>query len=105
MDQDLGWSATYNSIATGIAENNISNAIKLFPVPVKDVLNITLLEAITGTLKIQIYDITGQKVLSETWNPKGNTSIKVDVTLLRTGAYIVELNSEKFNIHKKLIKQ
>jgi len=103
--QDFGWDATYSSITLSINENNISDAIVLYPVPAKKEINIVVPSNITGFAILNIYNFTGQAVRSEKVSLSDKTVIISDVSSLKSGIYTIEINTEKYCIHKKFVKQ
>jgi hypothetical protein len=105
INQDFGWDATYSSITSGIVEKNISNAIVLYPVPAKNEINLVIPSYIKGSAIINIYNFTGQAVHSEKICLDNKTVITSDVHSLNSGIYTIEINTGKYCIHKKFIKQ
>lgn len=73
---------------------------KIYPVPVKDVLHIEFKKSIQVS-SIQIYNTLGQLVLS---NPNAQQTKTVDVSSLKTGNYVVRINSEKGSSSAKFVK-
>ncbi|MBS7787073.1 T9SS type A sorting domain-containing protein [Flavobacterium sp. CYK-55] len=73
---------------------------KIYPVPVKDVLNIEIKKSIQVS-SIQIYNTLGQLVLTI---PSAQQTKTVDVSSLKTGNYVVKVNSEKGSSSAKLVK-
>ena len=83
----------YYSFPSGI-ETPESIGLELFPNPVTNVLNIHS----TAGLKfnsVQVYSIDGRLILTSTVNSNNS---RVDVSSLKTGAYIIELNAESGTI-------
>jgi len=71
-----------NEIATGIQSTEIPN-LKLFPNPVKDVINITAENLIN---KVEIYTLDGKIVMQE-----NNFTGKMNVSSLVKGVYMVRV--------------
>lgn len=69
----------YNSLATEDFSSN-NNSIKLYPNPVKDILNI---ETALEVKSVEIYTIQGQKVMS-------STEKQINVSHLASGIYLVK---------------
>jgi len=78
-----------------------SNNITLYPNPLKnnELLSIGNLE--NGNLDVFIYDITGKMVIKKLIS--NNRSLKVNVSNLNQGIYLVKLVSDKKSITQKLI--
>jgi hypothetical protein len=74
--------------------------LKIYPVPVKDVLNIEFKKSIQVS-SIQIYNTLGQLVLTV---PSAQQTKTVDVSSLKTGNYVVKINSEKGSSNAKFVK-
>ncbi|WP_250434444.1 endonuclease [Hanstruepera flava] len=74
------------------------NEIKIYPNPVKDILNINLKNPEkTG---ISIYNILGKQVLNETLMRSGT----INTSKLKNGVYVVKIIQGNKSISKKLIK-
>jgi len=69
------------------------------PNPVKDVLNIGYDESITN---ITVFNLLGQKVME---NTAGSTSVRLDMSTLSSGSYIVKVASDDQVRSIKVIKQ
>ncbi len=73
--------------------------LKYYPNPVDGELNISYMEEIT---KVEIFTITGQKVLSNTYQ---NNEVKVDLSRLSSGTYLVKLETAKASQFVKVVKK
>ncbi len=60
-----------------------------YPIPVKDVLNLTLPTRATGTVDIHLFSIQGQLVISK--KMEASELFKLDLTMLETGHYLLRL--------------
>ncbi len=74
--------------------------VAVFPNPVRDILNINLLESITA--KVSISDINGRTVKNININ-EANASI--NVSDLSSGVYMLNITTDKGTSTKKIIKQ
>lgn len=72
------------------AGNNVPQNIKVFPIPVKDFLNIELPENASGKIQIVIYSADGRKVMSENVNASKHTTLNVQH--LAKGTYFGTVN-------------
>jgi hypothetical protein len=82
--------------ALGTNQFKIDN-LTTFPNPVKDILQLKTIEKV---LKIEVYDITGRILSSNSVNEN-----KVDLTALKTGNYILKIYSENGITNTKIIKE
>ena len=82
----------------GITENIVLD-FKLYPNPVKDILNIE-----TNNVNIQnvnIYDVLGKKV----WSQSELTSNSINISSLNKGLYFIKLTSEGQSVTRKIVKE
>ncbi|NTW31883.1 MAG: T9SS type A sorting domain-containing protein [Bacteroidetes bacterium] len=105
INQDFGWDATYTTTGSGIDEKSISDAVIVYPIPAKSEINIVIPAQISGSAILNIYNFTGQTVRSEKVSLDNKTVINTDVSLLNAGIYNIEINTTKYCIHKKFVKQ
>lgn len=93
---------------TGVQNYNIPSAYSLqqnFPNPFNPVTVIKFSLPVTGTVKINVYDITG-KVISELVNKKydaGNFEIRFDGSVLSSGVYFYRMTAPGFTEVKKMM--
>ncbi|PKQ46938.1 T9SS type A sorting domain-containing protein [Confluentibacter flavum] len=76
-----------------------TNQIMIYPNPVKNNTKIYLQDLNNGT--VSIFDINGRMVLSKEVHNNTNT---LDLSHLSAGLYLLNLNSDKGSITKKIIK-
>lgn len=86
-------------------ENSSSASLKLINNPVKDKIEISLNNS-GANYEIDIYDVSGKQLISETVNQKGiiNNKLTFDVSHLKTGMYFVVANSENESKTFKVFK-
>jgi len=77
----------------------INNYVILSPIPVKNMLNITLNKPMTIS-EIKIYNTLGQLVIS-----KVNSNQSIDVSNLESGNYFVKIITDKGILNEKFIKE
>lgn len=77
----------------------INNYVILSPIPVKNMLNITLNKPMTIS-EIKIYNSLGQLVIS-----KVNPNHSIDVSNLESGNYFVKIITDKGILNEKFIKE
>lgn len=73
-------------------------AFSYYPNPVADVLNLHYSENITG---VQVFSIVGQQVVSAAYN---ESSVKLDLSQLASGTYIVKVSTENASKTIKVVK-
>ena len=90
------------SSITGIQGQESSSNISVFPNPTHDFLRINSTQN-TGTLSIQILDLSGRVVFKDPFAPSGQ--MNVDVHELSNGFYVLQLVDENgFNSTKRFLK-
>lgn len=110
-----GAGATLQVSATGVIstacpnlgiEDYALNGVKLYPTAVNDIINIELLDAISGEATIAIYSITGRKVLATSKkNVSSNDKFSVNVAALTKGIYLCTIKIGKASTTLKFIKE
>ncbi len=90
----------YLTLGKQTTKTHIHGKIKLYPNPASDFLIIANLPA--GLKTISVYDLEGRLVLTK---QSGNSTVRLDLTHLSTGSYIVKISTIKslksFVIFKK----
>lgn len=84
-------------------ENGSDDDIILYPNPLSNELTVKS-QSYVSKLSLKIIDINGRMVLTEKYNSVSN-DIKLDLTNLASGTYLIELETNKIKIIKKIIKQ
>ncbi|WP_298146405.1 T9SS type A sorting domain-containing protein [Flavobacterium sp.] len=79
-------------------DNFNSTKLSIYPNPVKDVLSLNYNTNITN---VAVFNIVGQQVLSQTAN---GTDVKVNMSTLAAGAYIVKVTADNMTKTVKVIK-
>ncbi|WP_276500148.1 T9SS type A sorting domain-containing protein [Terrimonas pollutisoli] len=95
-----GGTGSRMSSAQGTAANINEDAISLYPNPAGKGRFTILLPEISKDAVVKIYDSQGRMVYEKI--AQGNNKIEID-SRLKTGLYIVRINSEAFSFTKKLI--
>lgn len=117
VDTDIIWDATFNRWqvsfdVTGFGGffvntassnlgtvNPIASALKIYPNPVVNFLNI---EGISPKTKLSVYDMSGKLIKEEITN---NAQYQLSVSSLPKGNYIIKIQNDKVNITKEFIKK
>src|SRR5690554_682762 len=74
-------------------------ALSYYPNPTEDILNISYAEAIT---QVEVYSISGQKVLSQEFDSK---DVKIDLTGVASGTYMVKIATETASQYVKVVRK
>lgn len=94
----------FEDLSTGLTENKTSsNEWTMYPMPCVDELTIKLATIQTQKVRVMIRSLEGKVVMENAYlNNEGN--IKLNVSELPTGAYIVTVFEENRTLSKKLVK-
>ena len=84
----------------GISENNTSTYIEVYPNPSNSIFNIEL----PSNADIEVYDVSG-KLLIRSTGIKGEQIYPLDLSSVKSGAYILHIKLENEIVLKRLIKQ
>lgn len=86
---------------TSIKDDLFNEVIGIYPNPAKDQITIDFTKSTQNYLSFDVINIQGQKVMQK--NLGSNTKVTVDVSLLSSGFYIINLKTENNSIAKKII--
>ncbi len=94
--------------AVGV-KDNIAEAIQLkaYPMPFKNMVDVTFENKTTGTVSISIYNITGHKVLEQNLTnvAAGANKISVNTSQLSNGLYLIKVTTAQGDAWLKTIKE
>ncbi len=77
----------------------------VYPQPVLDILNFEYIATETETVSIQIYDAMGKLLISKDHNPSpGNNQVSVDLSMISTGYYLLQLRQSNDIVSTQLVK-
>ncbi len=83
---------------------DIKNQMKLYPNPAEEMTTISYSSSQTGTIDVQIFDLSGTNVKkTKTFIAEGNNRIDLDVSKLQSGLYFVSIAFKGTKTTKKLI--
>lgn len=89
---------TLNLATLSVNEFEI-NALTVYPNPAQDVLNIDYKSELTG---VKIYNLLGQEVINRS---AATSQIKLDISGLTSGVYIVKLSTEEGEHSFRVVKE
>ena len=97
-------SVTLNTI-TGIEKIDFENTAKIFPNPTTGTINIYVDNEDRGELKLKIFNQVGEEVYQFMDNKNQNIfSINLDLNLISSGLYFIEIQNNEFKTVRKFIK-
>jgi len=106
--EDFHDSEVFNAASTSLIETSISevifpNEINIYPNPSSGKLNVFIESQQTNELKVTITDLYARKVYSEKIMPIiGSQTISLDLTTLKPGIYVLELEYGSVRESKKV---
>ncbi|MDZ7740749.1 MAG: T9SS type A sorting domain-containing protein [Bacteroidota bacterium] len=79
----------------------LDRLVKIFPNPASDMLNVAF-DQLSGEAELRMYDIQGKLLIYDKFRI-GEEEHKLDISMLRSGLYLVNLNTDQLQIRKKLV--
>jgi len=101
---DAAWNLAFFEVHSaacevGVSDFNSSNGFNAYPNPVNNELNVDLFSSYTGSVEINLVDLTGRRVISTKENKvSGKGTFKYDVSDLAKGIYFLRVK-EGSEIH------
>lgn len=86
----------------GVEEHILESSLNVYPNPASDVINIQSDQKDGLETDLRILDISGRTVLTRSGIRLGYSAIKIDVSELSEGAYVLELSSENEVVTRKI---
>ena len=86
-----------------IAKNVITVNTKTYPNPYVDIINFQFSQSIGENVSLLVYDLLGRHVYSNMLQIFENTT-SVNLQVLPSAEYLVQLSNNKFTYHTKIIK-
>jgi aminopeptidase N len=100
-----GWKLVYTT-NTGIEEKlNDLKFLSVYPNPANEVLNVDLILNSASKINIILKNIIGKTIYKEILNSTANIAQSIDVSSFAKGIYILEINTAKTTLQKKIIIQ
>jgi hypothetical protein len=94
------------SVATAVTNSPESeNKIQVYPNPTSDLLNISFNSELQSNVTIEIIDMTGKKIYSETSVVQIGSNVRsVFTNKFKSGIYFVKIQSEKGETVERFVK-
>lgn len=89
-----------DSTNISIDENELNNAISVYPNPIQNVLYIDVKDPDVKTVDVEILDITGRSVARLPINDGA-----VETSQLKSGTYVIHINTNKGVLTRKVLKR
>lgn len=76
-----------------VIENKSLSLSKVYPNPVKDIVTVELQAAVAGDIQVNLYNILGVrvKVWDSVYLSQGDQQIRLDLSLIKSGVYILKI--------------
>ncbi len=88
----------------GVNDLQVTNNFKLYPNPAVNYVNVSFAKALTGEVAMHIYDLNGRLVKTQNFNSiQANSALRINVSDLATGEYLLSFSTDKGSIVKKLV--
>lgn len=84
-------------------EKDISERISIYPVPTSETLYISNDDALIGKMNVEVLNVVGQVVMSANVNMSSSV-IKLDVSGLNTGVYILDITLGENRFSQRFVK-
>jgi hypothetical protein len=94
-----------HSIPASISENQMQNALRIYPNPSSDICSVSVSISHPGKYKLIIMDILGNAtvVQNSTYFDRGNHEFQIDTRNLPSGKYLVQIGNENVSMVGELI--
>ena len=80
---------------------------KVYPNPIKDLVTVQLQTANAGDIQVKLYNILGVQV--KVWDPiflsQGDQQIRLDLSWIKTGVYILKITNQAGKICSQVLKK
>jgi hypothetical protein len=101
---DLGWKVKYSAQVLGVQENEIASQLNVYPNPAHNLLNLSGNFKFTGNVKYSVTNILGEEVISSEMNiSEGVQNKTIDISQLKAGIYILNVENQKGKVYTKFV--
>jgi hypothetical protein len=102
---DFDGKYSYSSVRTIRIGLNQELALKVFPVPFKEVLSIGLTQAASSEISVRILDMNGKVWLNQNFEGiEGENELKLNVAHLAAGSYVLEVVAGEDKLSEIIVK-
>ncbi|MEA3476793.1 MAG: T9SS type A sorting domain-containing protein, partial [Bacteroidota bacterium] len=96
--------ASMNFSYVGIDDIVVSNSLNVFPNPAEHMVNIAFNTLKSSEVNLRLLNVLGEEIFNEQKLTRvGDNQVQIDVSGLKTGVYVIHLQSERELIQQKLI--
>jgi PKD repeat protein len=97
---------TMNLTSVSVSENIAFADLNVFPNPTSEILNIEFGQEMSDLIQIDLYDLTGKKVMSSQNNVSaGNNFLQINISELESGIYFLNMNNAVSSVSIRVIKK
>jgi len=89
------------SIVVGIEETENPVYFSVGPNPAQDYLNLYMANTLEGMVQISIHDISGRSMME---TERTGEAIRLDISSLRKGSYLIRLHDGEYTVTKRFVK-
>lgn len=79
--------------------------LEIFPNPSAGTVQIILPEIGSSQMQVQVFDLTGKRVIERNINSKPGNSYSLDIASLHSGIYVVQITTDDVTYANKLLKE
>ena len=102
---DAGWEAYYFADWVGVEEIPNKLKIKVFPVPVREEINIEIRNNKAGTIQIDLISVNGKVLISEGHSIAEDQEISFRTDNIPNGIYILRIRTGQEERYRKIVIQ
>ncbi|MCA1763723.1 MAG: phospholipase D-like domain-containing protein [Flavobacteriales bacterium] len=94
----------FNQLVLSTENRDLVNGLKVFPNPARDYAELLFNSTQSQTARLSVIDMQGKVVLQENFSTyAGENRMKINISALHRGVYIVSLSGDWGNVNKRLV--
>lgn len=97
-----GWEAYYETDLVGIYETKLNRSLKIFPNPASNHVNLSWTSDSQERISVIVSSMTGQQLIRHQ-EDSGNHFVKLDVSGLTAGIYLIEVSNNIEKAYRKIV--
>jgi extracellular elastinolytic metalloproteinase len=82
----------------------VNDEISIYPNPAASRLYIDFQHEIASETQIELFEISGKVLHSETLKPNSTSNHSIDLTSFEAGIYLIRISNNEYNATQKIIK-